>query len=37
MFCIYVLKKNVNIYLIIKIILYENKDDWKYFINELFK
>lgn len=37
MFCIYVLKKNVNIYLIIKIILQENKDDWKYFINELFK
>lgn len=37
MFCIYVLKKNVNIYLIIKMILQENKDDWKYFINELFK
>lgn len=37
MFCIYVLKKNVNIYLIIKIILQENKDDQKYFINELFK
>lgn len=36
MFCIYVLKKNVNIYLIIKMILQENKDDWKYFINELF-
>lgn len=37
MFCIYVLKKNVNIYLIIKIILQEKKDDWKYFINELYK
>lgn len=37
MFCIYVLKKNVNIYLIIKMILQENKDDQKYFINELFK
>lgn len=37
MFCIYVLKNNVNIYLIIKMILQENKDDWKYFINELFK
>lgn len=36
MFCIYVLKKNVNIYLVIKMILQENKDDWKYFINELF-
>lgn len=35
MFCIYVLKNNVNIYLIIKMILQENKDD--YFINELFK
>lgn len=37
MFCIYVLKKNVNIYLIIKMILQENKDDWKYFFNELFQ
>lgn len=37
MFCIYVLKNNVNIYLIIKMILQENKNDWKYFINELFK
>lgn len=37
MFCIYVLKKNVNIYLIIKMILQENKDDQKYYINELFK
>lgn len=37
MFCIYVLKNNVNIYLIIKMILQENKDDWKYFINELLK
>lgn len=37
MFCIYVLKKNVNIYLIKKMILQENKDDQKYFINELFK
>lgn len=37
MFCIYVLKNNVNIYLIIKMILQENKDDQKYFINELFK
>lgn len=36
MFCIYLLKKNVNIYLVIKMILQENKDDWKYFINELF-
>lgn len=36
MFCIYASKKNVNIYLTIKITLQENKDDWKYLINESF-
>lgn len=37
MFCIYASKKNVNIYLTIKMTLQENKDDWKYLINESFK
>lgn len=35
MFCIYASKKNVNIYLTIKMTLQENKDD--YLINESFK